>query len=560
MRRLIDMSLHIRTFAAFGLVLLVTIGLGVFALNEIGVIDQASHDLGGQAMPSLFQSSEISRAVINFRREEANRLLSVTDEDGRYREGLMEEYAKRASNARQRYSPTTPEERALIDQFDSTWPKFRESTQEILTILKSSDPAEARKHYVATNRDQFDALNILLAKMVELNDKAGQRSYETVVNASGQAKLGSIIALIVATIVALAAGIVIVATVALPIRRLTAAMTQLSGRDLQAAIPDTERQDEIGAMARAVQVFRGGLIEADRLGAVEKAAEAEKARRVAAIDRLVSTFDHQSADALKTFGMAAGQLDATARAMSGMAEETTRQTNAASAAAGQTTTNVQSVASSAEELAASIAEITGQVSRAKDIANRASDDVRQTIDVVAGLTQATEKIGEVVTLIQAIAAQTNLLALNATIEAARAGEVGKGFAVVAAEVKGLANQTARATGEIATQIAAVQKVSAETSGAIQGIGKTIDEVTEISTSIAAAMEQQGASTREISRNVAQAASGTQEMAATMVRVAATAGRSGAAANELLHAAEDLSRRSDALQSDVAGFLGALKTA
>ena len=560
MRRLIDMSLHIRTFTAFGLVLLVTIGLGAFALDEIGIIDQASHDLGGQAMPSLFQSSEISRAVINFRREEANRLLSVTDEDGRSREKLMDDYAARASSARQRYSPTTPEERGLIDQFDATWPKFLESTREILTVLKSNAPAEAQKRYVADNRNQFDALNILLAKMVELNDQAGQRSYERVMSASGQAKLGSIIALIVATAVALAAGIVIVATVAVPIRRLTASMARLSGHDLKAEIPDTERQDEIGAMARAVQVFRGGLIEADRLGAAQKAAEAEKVRRVTAVDALVSTFDHQSADALKSFGLAAGQLDSTARAMSAMAEETARQIKAAAAVAGQTTSNVQSVASSAEELAASIAEITSQVAHAKDIANRASDDVRHTIDVVTGLTDATEKIGEVLTLIQAIAAQTNLLALNATIEAARAGEVGKGFAVVAAEVKGLANQTARATDEIAAQIAAVQKVSAETSGAIQGIGKTIDEVTEISTSIAAAMEQQGASTREISRNVAQAATGTQGMATTMVQVTATAGKSGEASAQLLHAAEDLSRRSDVLQSQVTGFLGALKTA
>ena len=560
MRRLIDMSLHIRTFTAFGLVLLVTIGLGAFALDEIGIIDQASHELGGQAMPSLFQSSEISRAVINFRREEANRLLSVTDEDGRSREKLMDDYAARASSARQRYSPTTPEERGLIDQFDATWPKFLESTREILTVLKSNAPAEAQKRYVADNRNQFDVLNVLLAKMVELNDQAGQRSYERVMSASGQAKLGSIIALIVATAVALAAGIVIVATVAVPIRRLTASMARLSGHDLEAEIPDTERQDEIGAMARAVQVFRGGLIEADRLGAAQKAAETEKVRRVTAVDALVSTFDHQSADALKSFGQAAGQLDSTARAMSAMAEETARQIKAAAAVAGQTTSNVQSVASSAEELAASIAEITSQVAHAKDIANRASDDVRHTIDVVTGLTDATEKIGEVLTLIQAIAAQTNLLALNATIEAARAGEVGKGFAVVAAEVKGLANQTARATDEIAAQIAAVQKVSAETSGAIQGIGKTIDEVTEISTSIAAAMEQQGASTREISRNVAQAATGTQGMATTMVQVTATAGKSGEASAQLLHAAEDLSRRSDVLQSQGTGFLGALKTA
>jgi len=211
-------------------------------------------------------------------------------------------------------------------------------------------------------------------------------------------------------------------------------------------------------------------------------------------------------------------------------------------------------------MAASIGEINGQVSRAKDIADRAAEAVRQTKGTVAGLTDATQKIGEVVTLIQTIAAQTNLLALNATIEAARAGEAGKGFAVVANEVKSLANQTARATGEISIQIAAVQAVSAETSVAIDAIGETIEAVNEISTSIAAAMEQQGASTREISRNVAQAAVGTREIAGTLIDVAAAARESGAASGRVLSAAQGLSRQSAALQAQVTGFLAAIQAA
>ncbi|KJC41359.1 methyl-accepting chemotaxis protein [Bradyrhizobium sp. LTSP857] len=560
MPHLVDISIRVRTFIAFGLVLLVTIGLGSFALVQIAAVDRAANDLGGKAMPALFQSSEMLNAVVNFRREEANRLLSVTPEDGRYREGLMDKYATKAVDIRKTYQPNAAEEKTAIAQFDSTWPEFQKSTVSVVDALKAGDNAAARKYYVGDNRNQFDALNLTLAKIVELNERAGRQSYDLVNAATDRARLGVIVALVVATCIALAAGMVTVLTTASPIRRLTGVMAQLSGHDLHVTIPDANRRDEIGAMARAVEIFKTGLIEADRLAAVQKADEAEKARRVGMIDALVSDFDARSSDALSSFGAAASQLDSTAQSMSALAMESTQQTNIAATAAAATTTNVQSVESAAEAMATSIADINSQVGHAKEIADRASDDIRRTSTTVVGLTEATQKIGEIVTLIQAIAAQTNLLALNATIEAARAGEVGKGFAVVAAEVKGLATQTAKATDEIATQIAAVQKVSGETSSAIQGIGTTIEELNAISTRIAGAMEQQGASTHEISRNVKQAAAGTREMADTMVHVTRAAGESGTASAQVLQAASDLSLRSKSLQSQVATFLTAIKTA
>jgi methyl-accepting chemotaxis protein len=560
MSRIIDISIRVRTLFAFGMVLLVTVGLGSFALIQIAAVEKAAGDLGGKAMPALLQSGEILRSVINFRREEANRLLSVTEEDARYREGLMEDYAKKTTDARKNYQPHTTEESTEIAEFDSVWPQFLKSTLTIVDTLKAKDAGAAHKYYVSENRTQFDILNLLLAKVVNLNQREGEQSYALVNAATARARLGVIIALIVATCIALTSGVVTVLSTASPIRRLTIAMAQLSGHDLQTAIPDADRRDEIGAMARAVEIFKSGLLEADRLNAAQKVEEAEKTRRVGIIDALVSDFDARSSNDLASFEAAATQLDSTARGMSTLANESTHQINVAATAVAQTTANVQSVASSAEDMATRIQNISSQVGNAKKIADRASEDVQRTSATVVGLTQATQKIGEIVTLIQAIAAQTNLLALNATIESARAGEIGKGFAVVAAEVKGLANQTARATDEIATQIAAVQKVSGETSSAIQAIGATIEELNVISTTIASAMEQQGTSTFEISRNVKQAASGTQEMAVTMVQVTNAANESGAASSQVLQAALDLSDRSKSLQSQVATFLRAVRAA
>ncbi len=262
MPRLIDMSIRVRTFVAFGMVLLVTIGLGSLALVQIAVVDRASHDLGGEAMPSLFQSSEMLNAVINFRREEANRLLSVTQEDARYREGLMETYSKKATDIRKTYQAKTAEERTSIDRFDTIWPEFSKSTLTILDALRVGDSASARTYYIAENRSQFDALNLLLGKIVAFNERAGRQSYDLVNAATARARIGVIVALVIATCIAFAAGVVTVFTTASPIQRLTGAMAHLSGNDLHTA---TDRYDEIGAMARAVQIFRTGLIEADRL-------------------------------------------------------------------------------------------------------------------------------------------------------------------------------------------------------------------------------------------------------------------------------------------------------
>jgi methyl-accepting chemotaxis protein len=346
-----------------------------------------------------------------------------------------------------------------------------------------------------------------------------------------------------------------------PVVRMTGVMSALARGNMSVAIPDRDRFDEVGDMAKSVQVFKDNMIEAEQLRAQHMEAErVAAAQRKADMHRVADDFQTAVGNILDTVSSAATELEATAVTLTRTAETTRSLSNSVSATSEEASANVQSVSSASEQLAGSVNEISRQVQESSKIAADAVQQARRTDAQIAALSQAAGRIGDVVKLITAIAEQTNLLALNATIEAARAGDAGRGFAVVAQEVKALAAQTSKATDEIGGQIAGMQAATTESVAAIKGIGETIGRISEIAATIAAAVEEQGAATQEISRNVQQAAAGTTQVAGTITNVSRGANETGSASTQVLSSAQALSRESNHLKSEVHKFLSAVRAA
>ncbi|MGK2940778.1 MAG: methyl-accepting chemotaxis protein, partial [Immundisolibacter sp.] len=348
--------------------------------------------------------------------------------------------------------------------------------------------------------------------------------------------------------------------VSLPLARITSAMRAVAKGEIDGAAVDLDRRDEIGSLARALEVFKENRRQAEMLQNEQQIEQAGKEQRRVAIEGFISEFDTSLAQALNTLNSSAEELRATAQSMSQTAEFTDLRAATVAAASEQATANVKTLAAAAEQLATSIAEIGRHGSHSAEIATRALESAEVTNAKVQSLADAAGKIGDVVTLINGIASQTNLLALNATIEAARAGDAGKGFAVVASEVKSLAKQTAEATEEVASQIAAIQAATQEAISSIQGIGSTIRELNDTANVISRQVKEQGQATQDIARNIAQTAAGTQEVSQNITEVSSAAAETGAAAGQLLGSADELARQGTTLRDEVNRFLGELRAA
>jgi methyl-accepting chemotaxis protein len=388
------------------------------------------------------------------------------------------------------------------------------------------------------------------AEQGEKTAAAVQQTQQTVIlTAAGALVLGAILAWLIG------------ASVSGPIRAMTDRMQSLAAGELDHAIPGGESRDEIGRMARAVEVFRENALAVRRMereaAAQRQSTETDRVRMMA---ELAGRFEQGMQGVITGVGGRAEEMGRSATELARVAERGRGLAEAVATRAEQASVNVQTVASATQELAASIREISSQVQRSVTMSNRATDETQQTSKLIHGLSDAAEKIGTIVQLIQAIASQTNLLALNATIEAARAGDAGRGFAIVASEVKNLATQTAQATEQIASQIATIQSATGESVAAIAKFGGTVKEMADIATAIAAAVEEQGAATGEIARNVEQAANGTAAVTREIGDVRAVAGETDAGAEAALTAAAALQQQAVSLKSNVDDFLHTIRAA
>jgi aerotaxis receptor len=425
-----------------------------------------------------------------------------------------------------------------------------------LAMLAAGKLDELAQHVAQKVNPLFAAAKLEADKLVALQIAGAKSAFESAERSYVITISISVSALLIGVILGGLLGLTTIRAISRPLDRLIGLLQRIArGEFNNRVIIDGE--DEIGVALRHLQAMQAKLgfdREVSRFEAVRRGRRAER------VEQLVKSFDTEVAGMLNSVASQATELQATARSMSDISEETARQSAAVSTASEQTTANVQSVAASTEEMSNSIEEISRQVRESSRIAAEAVVQADATDARIAELSRAAERIGDVVELINTIAGQTNLLALNATIESARAGDAGKGFAVVAQEVKMLASQTAKATEEIGSQIAGMQSATRESVVAIKDIGATIARISEIAATIAASVEQQGMATREIAGNVQQAAQGTTEVTSNITSVNMAAQQTGAAASQVLSSAGELSQSGERLKHQVDEFLGLMRAA
>jgi len=535
--------------------------MGALNIRQMYAINSSTVDITTNWLPSIRVLGELRAATITYRAIVRSHLLAADEAGKQLQEDLLAKWINNTDKARKAYEPliTTAEERTLYDEFSASWAEYLAGVREVLALSRKSEDKEARLLHAKASLAGVHA-DETLQKDVLLNNKGADAAGSQAEQSFDDAIKMVLASLLLAIVLGIGAAILVVRDVSAGIRSIVAPMQALGNGDLTAQVPHQGETTEIGSMANTLQVFKDALVAkkaSDEAAAIDADAKIRRGQRV---DNITREFETLIGELVGSLSSASTQLEASAGNLTSTAERAQKLTTVVAAASEEASTNVRSVASATEEMASSINEIGRQVQESARMATDAVDQARKTNDRVSELSKAAARIGDVVELINTIAGQTNLLALNATIEAARAGDAGRGFAVVASEVKALAEQTAKATGEIGQQITGIQAATEESVNAIKEISGTIERLSEISSTIASAVEEQGAATQEISRNVLQAAHGTQQVSSNVTDVQRGAGETGAASSQVLSAAKSLSGDSNRLKLEVGKFLNAVRAA
>ena len=561
--RAANLSIGTKIVASFVVILMLVGVLGGTALVRFRALNTIVVDLTVNTGEALRDIGEMRVAIGTERRILTRDIMQADDKVAVLGNGAKFTAAAdvyRRSDAKYASTVDAGQETDLYHGIVAAYGAYSGMASHLGELIAGGKVVEARAYLFDVVAPQGDKLDSTLQQDAEYQSASFDRSAAAARSLYSAGTLYVAVLISLAIVVAVLAGFFLIRSIAMPIKAMTAAMGRLAVRDMAAEIPARGRTDELGHMAGAVQVFKDNMITAERLASEQEAEQRGKAQRAVRLDALVGGFESKIGEMVGMLAAASTEMEATARTMSTTAVQTNQQASVVASAAEVASMGVQTVAAAAEQLSSSITEISRQVTQSAQVAEKAVADVRRTDVVVRALADGAQKIGDVVNLITNIASQTNLLALNATIEAARAGDAGKGFAVVASEVKNLAQQTAKATEEISTQISQVQAATTEAVESIRGISLVIEEMGVIATAIAAAVEEQGAATGEIARNVQQTAASTQTVTSNIAGVSKAANETGTAASQVLDAAGDLSRQAEGLSNEVERFVTDIRAA
>ncbi|MBY0381114.1 MAG: MCP four helix bundle domain-containing protein [Xanthobacteraceae bacterium] len=541
------------------LLIMMSVGQGWMAISKVQEINASTEDVAKNWLPSVKTLGTIKYLTLRYRVD----ALRVINGEASEKDKLKAEMDLRNQDlARQAKAYegliTGPEERGLWKRFQDKWAIYTQVQQQLISDSRAQTGDLLGGRVTKNFREAMDDLD----SDVAFNQQGADEATTSARAIFEKARFLTIVTMIAVIAVGCFAMFLVIWRITGPLHRLNQAMGEMAGGNLNIDIPGIKRKDEIGDMATTIGIIRQNAAQEalDKQATAQLEEERRAAQRKADMYKLADTFETTVSEIVEMVSSASTELEASAHALTGTAGMTQQMSITVASASEQASANVQSVASATEEMASSVREIGRQVEASSKIAASAVAQANVTDQRIALLTNATNRIGDVSALIQAIAGQTNLLALNATIEAARAGEAGRGFAVVAAEVKDLAAQTAKATQEITEQINSIQKATGESVQSIKEIGITIAEISQITTTIAAAVEEQGMATQEISRNVQQAAVGTSEVANSIGEVNRGATETGSASSQVLSSAQILSGESNRLKIEVQRFLSSVRAA